>query len=1122
MKKGIQNSYSTFPSSVNMRYGNYMSNGGAMNQLTEFNEGGRHEENGLGGIPQGMNPDGQMNLVEEGETKFDAENYIFSDTLKVDKELAKAFNLSPKMIGKTFADASKMAGRKKSRREGDKIEEAANEADLMNLMEAQEAFKQKEIEERLTEISQLDPTVLPALMGQGQDPNMMQEAPMDEQAMMEQQMMAQQGQPSPEEIAMMQQQQDMAMGQQEGMMRGGGALDYPNYGGLGRIKKAEGPMTEDEAQMIEAYKRHQETLNTIDRITEKPNYLVTGEPLAGDLLPLDTYREWWNTPRLRLNYVSKTGRDAPPEAEKLGGYLGDGKSSFGGGGYMSRSYAPGGFMGMNMANAGMMNTGAMGTSADLEGCMCADGSTHTSCCQQGYEGGSQAGIATKDYQGMFRGRKLPFRHRRTLKKADVNLAQGEKVFEKGLTGSGGLRATSPANWANLDLSGYTQEQQDQILNSELLRKDPAAFSELNPDLLSKEDLKQVGKVKAALEWTPPAQEAGFSFTPSVPDDGSTRGGDGSGTLRGPGTGSTPVIRTDHNFTKLGKFAHNIQPWNWTRDKLVRSNPTKFAKWSGYRSGLNKFGGNLMQSGQEAGLNSMQGMNQLMRGGGKLCYGCGGAMHNYGGRMNQMATGGEIISGIGSGLYGVGEGLLDTLTFGLTDELTDKGYEALQEIGPMKGEDNIGDAIRGGANIAGAATGAVLTGGATTGSAVSQGSKGTGDMLGAIGEETGNETLGKIGQGIEGAGQVAGMFIGGGGAGSAAGKAAEGAGTVAAGAGTLSAGAKVADAAKTAEAASKAAKAAKFAKVGEIASNKGVQAGVNMASTAIGSAEEKAEQERLAEEERKKIERDMQMTNDPNSIYYNPAVARYGKKLYKNGGKQMIKRADSSYSQSRLYYPGGYLFGPAGEMPSTPIPDPTEKQDGTYGSDMPSSFIDMSTGTNPLGLVSPMYNLGMGLFGKESDLSYPIEKFTFKPFDFTESKNALRRQAAKAMDSLRKTGNTNPANILALKNLNAQTEAAYLERAENINAQREQAAADNNTKLMNKYNKELRELRLKNEAIKDEFIKTGLQDLVGFAEQERENEYMFNFLKTMAPNVVTGSYNSIFDIFNKKDKKDKKD
>ena len=176
--------------------------GGAMpmEQLTEFNEGGRHEENSLGGIPQGMTPDGQQNLVEEGETKFDAENYIYSDSLKVDKELAEAFNLAPSMVGKTFADASKMAGRKKSKRQGDAIETAANEKDLSNLMEAQEAFKQARIEEKLQEIAELDPNALPALMGQGQpqegapqgDPAMggqMQEAPMDEQAMMEQQMM---------------------------------------------------------------------------------------------------------------------------------------------------------------------------------------------------------------------------------------------------------------------------------------------------------------------------------------------------------------------------------------------------------------------------------------------------------------------------------------------------------------------------------------------------------------------------------------------------------------------------------------------------------------------------------------------------------------------------------------------------------------------------------------------------------------------------------------------------------------------------------------------------------------------------------------------------------------------
>ena len=58
----------------------------------------------------------------------------------------------------------------------------------------------------------------------------------------------------------------------------------------------------------------------------------------------------------------------------------------------------------------------------------------------------------------------------------------------------------------------------------------------------------------------------------------------------PGTGSRKPMHGDHNFTTLGKFAYNIKPWHW--GDPVRSKPTKFASWSGYRSGLNKYGGNI--------------------------------------------------------------------------------------------------------------------------------------------------------------------------------------------------------------------------------------------------------------------------------------------------------------------------------------------------------------------------------------------------------------------------------------------------------------------------------------------------------------------------------------------------
>ncbi|MEM4625659.1 MAG: hypothetical protein QXJ28_02770 [Candidatus Pacearchaeota archaeon] len=68
--------------------------------LTEFNEGGTHEENPLGGVPQGV-----LNRVEEGETKD--ENYIFSDRLLIDEKTAKEFGIPKKFVGKSFAEVSK-------------------------------------------------------------------------------------------------------------------------------------------------------------------------------------------------------------------------------------------------------------------------------------------------------------------------------------------------------------------------------------------------------------------------------------------------------------------------------------------------------------------------------------------------------------------------------------------------------------------------------------------------------------------------------------------------------------------------------------------------------------------------------------------------------------------------------------------------------------------------------------------------------------------------------------------------------------------------------------------------------------------------------------------------------
>lgn len=98
-------------------------------------------------------------------------------------------------------------------------------------------------------------------------------------------------------------------------------------------------------------------------------------------------------------------------------------------------------------------------------------------------------------------------------------------------------------------------------------------------------------------------------------------------------------------------------------------------------------------------------------------------------LPQNAKGG-VWNDIGAGAYGVGEGMLDTVTFGLTDQLTDKGYDMLQKAGGTTDQSEIEkqNAIRGGANIAGAAGTAILTGGATTGAAIGQGAKGANEIV----------------------------------------------------------------------------------------------------------------------------------------------------------------------------------------------------------------------------------------------------------------------------------------------------------------------------------------------------------------------------------------------------------
>lgn len=124
----------------------------------------------------------------------------------------------------------------------------------------------------------------------------------------------------------------------------------------------------------------------------------------------------------------------------------------------------------------------------------------------------------------------------------------------------------------------------------------------------------------------------------------------------------------------------------------------------------------------------------------------------------IAKNGRVWRSIGAGAYGVGEGLLDTLTLGATDQLTDLGYSALQKVGGAKGDElREQDSIRGYGTAAGAITGGILSGGATTGSAIQQGAKGVGA---GVGQGSPDSKLAQaVGTYLPLAGSIAGMATG---------------------------------------------------------------------------------------------------------------------------------------------------------------------------------------------------------------------------------------------------------------------------------------------------------------------------------------------------------------------------
>ena len=138
----------------------------AGNGVTMIEEGGSHARNRNGGVPMGNAPDGLPNLVEEGEVKWDKENYIFSNRLKPTPRLLKDHVLDEKKYqGMTYADIAKKIQKVSEERENDPVARDTVDELLGRLMDAQEVTRaEKYIKEMQKAIAQMSPEEVASLM----------------------------------------------------------------------------------------------------------------------------------------------------------------------------------------------------------------------------------------------------------------------------------------------------------------------------------------------------------------------------------------------------------------------------------------------------------------------------------------------------------------------------------------------------------------------------------------------------------------------------------------------------------------------------------------------------------------------------------------------------------------------------------------------------------------------------------------------------------------------------------------------------------------------------------------------------------------------------------------------
>lgn len=128
------------------------------------NEGGSHEENPNGGVQIGVDPEGNPNLLEEGEPVY--KDYVYSDNIEAEEQFLIDNNLPKKYTGKLYSKIADDLFSEAEERPLDPISRNGLEALLGRLADAQEGQKQaKEQKDLEDELANLSPEELEQLEG---------------------------------------------------------------------------------------------------------------------------------------------------------------------------------------------------------------------------------------------------------------------------------------------------------------------------------------------------------------------------------------------------------------------------------------------------------------------------------------------------------------------------------------------------------------------------------------------------------------------------------------------------------------------------------------------------------------------------------------------------------------------------------------------------------------------------------------------------------------------------------------------------------------------------------------------------------------------------------------------